>query len=121
MEDLYRTMEMPLVWTLFGMEQEGVRVDAQALKSYGDELAVRIGELETRIYKEAGETFNINSPKQLGVILFDKMGLKGGKKTKTGYSTSAEVLEKLAPECPFVADILEYRQLTKTNPPMRTV
>ena len=113
MEDLYRTMEMPLVWTLFGMEQEGVRVDAQALKSYGDELAVRIGELETQIYKEAGETFNINSPKQLGVILFDKMGLKGGKKTKTGYSTSAEVLEKLAPECPFVADILEYRQLTK--------
>ena len=113
MEDLYRTMEMPLVWTLFGMEQEGVRVDAQALKSYGDELAVRIGELETRIYKKAGETFNINSPKQLGVILFDKMGLKGGKKTKTGYSTSAEVLEKLAPECPFVADILEYRQLTK--------
>lgn len=113
MEDLYRTMEMPLVWTLFGMEQEGVRVDAQALKSYGDELAVRIDELETRIYKEAGETFNINSPKQLGVILFDKMGLKGGKKTKTGYSTSAEVLEKLAPECPFVADILEYRQLTK--------
>ena len=113
MEDLYRTMEMPLVWTLFGMEQEGVRVDAQALKSYGDELAVRIGELETRIYKEAGETFNINSPKQLGVILFDKMGLKGGKKTKTGYSTSAEVLEKLAPECPLVADILEYRQLTK--------
>lgn len=113
MEELYRTMEMPLVWTLFGMEQEGVRVDAQALKSYGDELAVRIGELETRIYKEAGETFNINSPKQLGVILFDKMGLKGGKKTKTGYSTSAEVLEKLAPECPFVADILEYRQLTK--------
>lgn len=113
MEDLYRTMEMPLVWTLFGMEKEGVRVDAQALKSYGDELAVRIGELETRIYKEAGETFNINSPKQLGVILFDKMGLKGGKKTKTGYSTSAEVLEKLAPECPFVADILEYRQLTK--------
>ena len=113
MEDLYRTMEMPLVWTLFGMEQEGVRVDAQALKSYGDELAVRIGELETQISKEAGETFNINSPKQLGVILFDKMGLKGGKKTKTGYSTSAEVLEKLAPECPFVADILEYRQLTK--------
>ena len=113
MEDLYRTMEMPLVWTLFGMEQEGVRVDAQALKSYGDELAVRIGELETQIYKEAGETFNINSPKQLGIILFDKMGLKGGKKTKTGYSTSAEVLEKLAPECPFVADILEYRQLTK--------
>ena len=113
MEDLYREMELPLVFTLFGMEQEGIRVDAQALKTYGDELAVRIGELETKIYEEAGETFNINSPKQLGVILFDKMGLKGGKKTKTGYSTSAEVLEKLAPECPLVADILEYRQLAK--------
>lgn len=69
--------------------------------------------MEIKIYEEAGETFNINSPKQLGVILFDKMGLKGGKKTKTGYSTSAEVLEKLAPECPLVADILEYRQLAK--------
>ena len=113
MEDLYWEMELPLVFTLFGMEQEGIRVDAQALKTYGEELAVRIGELETKIYEEAGETFNINSPKQLGVILFDKMGLKGGKKTKTGYSTSAEVLEKLAPECPLVADILEYRQLAK--------
>ncbi len=113
MEELYRRIELPLVFTLFGMEQEGIRVDAAALKTYGDELAVRIGELEQRIYAEAGESFNINSPKQLGVILFEKMGLKGGKKTKTGYSTSAEVLEKLAPECPLVADILEYRQLAK--------
>ncbi|MBC5660196.1 DNA polymerase I [Anaerosacchariphilus sp. NSJ-68] len=113
MERLYRDMEMPLVFTLAGMEREGVRVDAEALKSYGDELAVRIGELEKQIYEEAGETFNINSPKQLGVILFEKMGMKGGKKTKTGYSTSAEVLEKLAPEHKIVADILEYRQLTK--------
>lgn len=113
MDKLYREMEMPLVFTLYRMEQAGVRVDAQALKAYGDELGVRIGELESKIYEEAGETFNINSPKQLGVILFDKMGMKGGKKTKTGYSTSAEVLEKLAPDHPIVADILEYRQLAK--------
>ncbi len=113
MERLYQEMEMPLVFTLYRMERAGVRVDAEALKAYGDELGVRIGELETKIYEEAGETFNINSPKQLGVILFDKMGMKGGKKTKTGYSTSADVLEKLAPEHPIVADILEYRQLAK--------
>ncbi len=113
MDRLYRTMEMPLVFTLFSMERFGVRVDAPALKEYGDELAVRIGELEERIYAQAGEQFNINSPKQLGAILFDRMGMKGGKKTKTGYSTSAEVLEKLAPDYPIVSDILEYRQLAK--------
>ena len=113
MEKLYRELEMPLVFTLYRMERAGVRVDAGALKAYGDELGVRIRELETKIYEEAGETFNINSPKQLGGILFDKLGMKGGKKTKTGYSTSAEVLEKLAPEHPIVADILEYRQLAK--------
>ena len=113
MDRLYRELEMPLVFTLYRMERAGIRVDAEALKAYGDELAVRIGELETKIYEEAGETFNINSPKQLGVILFDKMGMKGGKKTKTGYSTSADVLEKLAPDHPIVADILEYRQLAK--------
>ena len=113
MQKLYRTMEMPLVFTLYSMERAGVKVEAEALKLYGDELAVRIEELEQQIYTQAGEQFNINSPKQLGVILFEKMGLKGGKKTKTGYSTSAEVLEKLAPECPMVSDILEYRQLTK--------
>ncbi len=113
MDKLYRTMEMPLVFTLFSMEQAGVMVEAQELKDYGDALAVRIGELEKQIYEEAGEEFNINSPKQLGVILFDKLGMKGGKKTKTGYSTSAEVLEKLAPEHPVVSHILEYRQLAK--------
>ncbi len=113
MDRLYRELEMPLVFTLYRMERAGIRVDAEALKTYGDELAVRIGELETKIYEEAGETFNINSPKQLGAILFDKMGMKGGKKTKTGYSTSADVLEKLAPDHPIVADILEYRQLAK--------
>ena len=73
----------------------------------------QIGRLEQEIYGESGEVFNINSPKQLGVILFEKMGLKGGKKTKTGYSTAADVLEKLAPESPFVTKILEYRQLAK--------
>ncbi len=113
MEELYENMEMPLVFTLFSMERAGVQVEAKELKSYGDALAVRIGELEKEIYQEAGEEFNINSPKQLGVILFEKMGMKGGKKTKTGYSTSADVLEKLAPEHPIVSHILEYRQLTK--------
>lgn len=113
MQKLYCTMEMPLVFTLYSMERAGMKVEAEALKIYGDELAVRIAELEQQIYTQAGEQFNINSPKQLGVILFEKMGLKGGKKTKTGYSTSAEVLEKLAPECPMVSDILEYRQLAK--------
>lgn len=113
MEALYHDMEMPLVFTLHSMEQAGIQVEAEELKSYGDALAVRIGELEKEIYVEAGEEFNINSPKQLGVILFDKMGMKGGKKTKTGYSTSAEVLEKLAPDHPIVSYILEYRQLTK--------
>lgn len=113
MEELYGTMEMPLVFTLFSMEQAGVQVEAEELKIYGDALAVRIGELEKEIYQEAGEEFNINSPKQLGVVLFEKMGMKGGKKTKTGYSTSADVLEKLAPEHPVVSHILEYRQLTK--------
>ncbi len=113
MEELYRTVEMPLVFTLSDMERAGIRAEAPALKAYGEELAVRIGELEEEICRQAGEQFNINSPKQLGVILFDKMGMKGGKKTKTGYSTSAEVLEKLAPEHPIVSNILEYRQLAK--------
>lgn len=80
---------------------------------YGAELAERIGELEAQIYEEAGEEFNINSPKQLGVILFEKLQFPGGKKTKTGYSTAADVLEKLAPDHKLVADILEYRQLAK--------
>ena len=104
---------MPLVFTLFDMERNGVKVEAAELKDYGDRLAVQIEKLEQEIYQESGEVFNINSPKQLGVILFEKMGLKGGKKTKTGYSTAADVLEKLAPEHPFVAKILEYRQLAK--------
>lgn len=110
---LFVDVEMPLVETLYDMEQCGVRVEADELKAYGEKLGVRIHELEQEIYEEADEIFNINSPKQLGVILFEKMGLQGGRKTKTGYSTAADVLEKLAPEYPIVAKILEYRQMAK--------
>ena len=113
MDTLFRDIEMPLVFTLFDMEQNGIRVEADALKQYGDQLAGKIAELGKEIYEEAGETFNINSPKQLGVVLFENMKLPGGRKTKTGYSTAADVLEKLAPEHPVVAKILEYRQYTK--------
>ncbi len=113
MDTLFREIEMPLVYTLHDMEREGIRVEAAALKQYGEQLIGRIGELETEIYAMAGETFNINSPKQLGVILFEKLKLPYGKKTKTGYSTAADVLEKLADEAPVVSRILEYRQLTK--------
>ena len=113
MLSLFEEIEMPLLFTLSNMEKEGIRVNGEALKEYGNQLQIRIGELEKEIYEEAGETFNINSPKQLGVILFEKLQLPGGKKTKTGYSTAAEVLEKLAPDHKLVADILEYRQLAK--------
>ncbi len=110
---LYEQIELPLTAVLYDMEQYGMKVDRESLKAYGDKLSVRIAELEKLIYKAADEEFNINSPKQLGEILFEKMGMKGGKKTKTGYSTSAEVLEKLKDEHPIIKDILEYRQLTK--------
>lgn len=113
MERLYREIELPLVFTLADMEMEGIAIDGEALKEYGDKLSGRMLALEQNIYEQAGEHFNINSPKQLGVILFEKMGLQGGKKTKTGYSTAADVLENLAPEVPLVADVLEYRQLAK--------
>ncbi len=113
MAKLFDEIEMPLVFTLYEMEKNGVKVEALALKVYGEQLAVKITELEENIYRQAGEEFNINSPKQLAVILFEKLGLPNGKKTKTGYSTSAEVLEKLAPDYPIVSEILEYRQLTK--------
>lgn len=113
MEELFRKIEMPLVFTLADMEKEGIRVSGEALREYAEKLSVQIGALETSIYEKAGEEFNINSPKQLGVILFEKLQLPNGKKTKTGYSTAAEVLERLAPDHPIVADILEYRQLAK--------
>ena len=110
---LYREIELPLVWTLSDMEKAGVKILPDALQAYGENLQEGIREREQKIYKAAGGSFNILSPKQLGQILFEKMALPGGKKTKTGYSTAADVLEKLAPDVPFVADILEYRQLTK--------
>ncbi len=113
MWELFTGVEMPLVFTLYDMEQNGVRVEGEALKIYGEQLGTRIAELEKEIHGDAGEAFNINSPKQLGVILFEKMGIPGGRKTKTGYSTAADVLEKLAPDHAIVSKILEYRQLAK--------
>lgn len=113
MEHLFSEIEMPLVFTLYDMEQNGVKAEGEALKIYSSQLGARIGELEQEIYETAGEEFNINSPKQLGVILFEKLQIPGGKKTKTGYSTAASVLEKLAPDYPVIHKILEYRQYTK--------
>lgn len=113
MNKLFAELEMPLTYVLFDMEREGILVKPEELKAYGEALNGRICELEQSIHQKAGETFNINSPKQLGEILFEKLKLPGGKKTKTGYSTAADVLEKLAPEYPVVNEILEYRGLTK--------
>ena len=114
-KELFKKIEMPLTLVLYEMEKSGIRVDKAGLKKYGDELNVSIASLEKKIYEQAGEEFNILSPKQLGVILFEKMNMPYSKKTKTGYSTSADVLEKLSAEYPFVSDILEYRALTKLN------
>lgn len=113
MDSLFYEIEMPLSRVLYDMEQYGVLVQPAALKAYGEALTGRITQLEQAIYQQADCTFNINSPKQLAEILFEKMGIKGGKKTKTGYSTAADVLEKLAPDYPIVSDILEYRGLAK--------
>lgn len=113
MRSLFFDIEMPLVFVLYEMQAEGIRVDSAALKEYGTMLGEKIEVLEQEIYADAGETFNINSPKQLGVILFEKMGMPNGKKTKSGYSTAADILEKLAPEYPVVQKILDYRQMTK--------
>ena len=110
---VYTEIELPLVFTLDSMEKWGIEVKGEELKNYGEKLTVRIHELEKLIWQQAGEEFNINSPKQLGVILFEKLSMPYGKKTKTGYSTAADVLDRLAPEYPIVSDILEYRQLTK--------
>ncbi len=113
MGKLMKEIEMPLSLVLYDMEKEGVEVRREELKAYGDALVARIEELEKSIHEQAGVNFNINSPKQLGEVLFETMKIPGGKKTKTGYSTAAEVLEKLASEYPIVNDILEYRGLTK--------
>ncbi len=110
---LYTDIEMPLIFTLNNMEEAGIKVNKQELHEYGESLTDRINELENEIYQRAGEEFNINSPKQLGVILFEKLKLPFAKKTKTGYSTSADILEKLRIEDPIVPAVLEYRQLTK--------
>ncbi len=115
MDQLFYEIEMPLVYSLFTMEETGIRVERDRLKEYGDRLKIRIKETEQKIYEQTGENFNINSPKQLGEILFEKMKLPGGKKNKTGYSTAADVLEKLAPDYPVIEQILDYRQLTKLN------
>lgn len=113
MDKLFETIEMPLIYSLYDMECRGIHVNKEALKEYGDYLLVGINRLEKEIYEDAGEVFNINSPKQLGVILFEKLRLPFAKKTKTGYSTSADILEKLQSEHPMVKRVLEYRQLTK--------
>ena len=113
MYDLLYDIEMPLTAVLYEMERHGVLVKPEELKRYGQALTGRITELEQSVYRQAGCEFNINSPRQLGEILFERMGIPGGKKTKTGYSTAADVLEKLAPDYPIVSDILEYRGLAK--------
>ena len=113
MERLFEEMEMPLVYTLAGMEKEGIRADAGILKEYAQKLGEKMQELEQEIYAEAGDTFNINSPKQLGNILFEKLQLPGSKKTKSGYSTAADILENLAPDYPIVQKVLDYRQVAK--------
>ena len=113
MKHLMEEMEMPLSLVLYDMQKEGVAVKREELKAYGDALAARIEELEQSIHRQAGTEFNINSPRQLGEVLFETMQIPGGKKTKTGYSTAADVLEKLSADYPIVRDILEYRGLTK--------
>ncbi len=113
MWSLYQTIELPCVYTLYHMETAGVKIDNVALLTYSNMLDEKITVLRDRIYEACGEEFNILSPKQLGSVLFEKMGLPGGKKTKTGYSTSADVLDKLKGEYPVVQDILDYRTYTK--------
>lgn len=113
MDRLYYELEMPLIFTLFAMQKRGILVQEQELKQYGVQLGEKIKKLEAEIYELAGEQFNINSTRQVGEILFEKLSLPGGKKTKTGYSTKAEILEKLAQKHPIVKKILEYRQYAK--------
>ena len=112
-EDLFRKMELPLSIILAEMEISGIKVDATRLQEMKIEFSDRLREIERKIYEEAGEEFNLNSPKQLGVILFEKMSLPVIKKTKTGYSTAVDVLEQLREQAPIVDDILIYRQIAK--------
>ena len=115
MDGLLYHVEMPLVEVLADMEYEGVKVDKEKLNELGSQFKEIIKKLESEIYKISGEEFNINSPKQLGVILFEKFGLPVIKKTKTGYSTNAEVLDKLKDQSPIIDKIIEYRQIVKLN------
>ena len=112
-ERLFYDIEMPLSTVLFEMEDEGFKIDREGLANYGVRLDETINELAERIYGYAGKEFNINSPKQLGEILFETLMLPHGKKTKTGYSTNAEVLDKLRAYHPIIQDILDYRQVVK--------
>ena len=111
--DLYFDIELPLAHILGEMEMEGITLNASTLKEMKGQFAERLEEIEQKVYAEAGEEFNLNSPKQLGVILFEKMKLPVIKKTKTGYSTAVDVLEKLKGESPIIDDILSYRQIAK--------
>lgn len=113
MYSLYKDIELPLIFTLYDMEKAGIYMDKEALISYGEELKITKDAITKKIYDAAGEEFNINSPKQLGEILFEKLQIKGGKKTKTGYSTAADVLLKLQYENPIIEDILTYRKYQK--------
>lgn len=113
LEDLYHDIELPTLFVLADMEEKGIRVDGEALRAYGEMLGEKEQELTSAVYEEAGQEFNINSPRQLGEVLFDKLGLPGAKKTKTGYSTNADVLNKLKKDHKIVEDVLEYRQVAK--------
>lgn len=112
-QELYEKIELPLLFVLKNMEKQGIKIDAEMLKEYGNQLAIKINDIESYVYELAGESFNINSPKQLGIILFEKLKLPAGKKNKTSYSTAADVLEKLKKHHPIIEKILDYRQLTK--------
>ena len=113
MTALYRDMELPLCEVLYRMENRGIRIDRDQLEQFGQMLSQRIADCEKLIFSYSGETFNINSPKQLGELLFDKLGLPPVKKTRTGYSTNADVLEKLKDKHPIIPAIMDYRMLTK--------
>ena len=115
LSSVYRRIELPLIEVLADMEKTGIRADGEELEEIGDGLKEQIGKITSAIYASAGEEFNINSPKQLGTILFDKLKLPPGKKTKSGYSTNAETLEHLARDYEIAAQVLEFRMLTKLN------
>ena len=118
LHELYYEVELPLCAVLARMEHAGMRVDANALAAFGSEMEVQLKTLEQHIYEEAGGPFNINSPKQLGEVLFERLQLPHGKKTKTGWSTNADVLEKLRWENPIVEEVLQYRQYAFVDQPV---